>query len=107
MPIRICRDFLVVNRSPLPRIGLPWPKRSWMVRKRGTELGQSAMFAAGQCHLFVVACATVRYMSQPLSLRLPDATLDRLGARARSRSVAPRRLPSATSRKGCEQTSIR
>ncbi|MBV8942979.1 MAG: hypothetical protein JO240_14715, partial [Solirubrobacterales bacterium] len=31
-------------------------------------------------------------MSQPLSLRLPDATLDRLGARARSRSVAPRSL---------------
>jgi hypothetical protein len=34
----------------------------------------------------------LRYMSQPLSLRLPDATLDRLGARARSRSVAPRTL---------------
>jgi len=31
-------------------------------------------------------------MSQPLSLRLPDATLDRLGARARSRNVAPRTL---------------
>jgi uncharacterized protein (DUF433 family) len=35
---------------------------------------------------------TLRYMSQPLSLRLPEATLDRLGARARSRSVAPRTL---------------
>ena len=34
----------------------------------------------------------MRYMPQPLSLRLPDATLDRLGARARSRSVAPRTL---------------
>jgi hypothetical protein len=34
----------------------------------------------------------MRYISQPLSLRLPDATLDRLGARARSRSVAPRTL---------------
>ena len=34
----------------------------------------------------------MRYMSQPLSLRLPEATLDRLGARARSRSVAPRTL---------------
>jgi len=34
----------------------------------------------------------MRYMAQPLSLRLPDATLDRLGARARSRSVAPRTL---------------
>ena len=34
----------------------------------------------------------MRYVSQPLSLRLPDATLDRLGARARSRSVAPRTL---------------
>ena len=31
-------------------------------------------------------------MSQPLSLRLPAATVDRLGARARSRSVAPRTL---------------
>jgi uncharacterized protein (DUF433 family) len=31
-------------------------------------------------------------MSQPLSLRLPDATLDRLGVRARGRSVAPRTL---------------
>jgi uncharacterized protein (DUF433 family) len=34
----------------------------------------------------------MRYMAQPLSLRLPEATLDRLGARARSRSVAPRTL---------------
>ena len=34
----------------------------------------------------------MRYMPQPLSLRLPNATLDRLGARARSRSVAPRTL---------------
>jgi uncharacterized protein (DUF433 family) len=31
-------------------------------------------------------------MSQPLSLRLPEATLDRLGARARSHSIAPRTL---------------
>jgi uncharacterized protein (DUF433 family) len=36
--------------------------------------------------------ATLRYMSQPLSLRLPEATLDRLGARAQSRSIAPRTL---------------
>lgn len=34
----------------------------------------------------------MRYMTQPLSLRLPEATLDRLGTRARSRSVAPRTL---------------
>ena len=34
----------------------------------------------------------MRYTSQPLSLRLPEATLDRLRARARSRSVAPRTL---------------
>jgi len=40
----------------------------------------------------VVESATLRYMSQPLSLRLPDATLDRLGARARSRNIAPRTL---------------
>jgi uncharacterized protein (DUF433 family) len=31
-------------------------------------------------------------MSHPLSLRLPDATLDRLGVRARGRSLAPRTL---------------
>jgi uncharacterized protein (DUF433 family) len=31
-------------------------------------------------------------MTQPLSLRLPDATLKRLGARARSRSIPPRTL---------------
>ena len=31
-------------------------------------------------------------MTQPLSLRLPDATVERLGARARSRSVPPRTL---------------
>jgi hypothetical protein len=43
----------------------------------------------GNC---VASCATVNYMSQPLSLRLPDATLDRLGARARSRGTAPRTL---------------
>lgn len=40
----------------------------------------------------VAACATLRYMTQPLSLRLPEATLERLGARARGRSVAPRTL---------------
>ena len=34
----------------------------------------------------------MRYTSQPLSLRLPDATLDRLHARARSHSVALRTL---------------
>ena len=50
------------------------------------------MFALVSGTLLVVVCATLRYMSQPLSLRLPDATLDRLGARARSRSVAPRTL---------------
>src|SRR5205085_10293362 len=48
--------------------------------------------ATVDARLDVVVCATMRYMSQPLSLRLPDATLDRLGARARSRSVAPRTL---------------
>src|ERR1700733_13936103 len=47
---------------------------------------------AGQRQVGVVMCATLRYMSQPLSLRLPEATLDRLDARARSRSVAPRTL---------------
>lgn len=40
----------------------------------------------------VVQCATVRYMTQPLSLRLPAATVERLGARARSRGVPPRTL---------------
>src|SRR5450755_2211807 len=34
----------------------------------------------------------MRYMAQPLSLRLPDATVERLGARARRRSIAPRTL---------------
>jgi len=34
----------------------------------------------------------MRYMAQPLSLRLPGATLERLGARARGRSLAPRTL---------------
>lgn len=50
------------------------------------------MFALVGATLLVAVCATLRYMSQPLSLRLPDATLDRLGVRARSRSVAPRTL---------------
>lgn len=54
--------------------------------------GRECTFAPSSSTLHVVACATRRYMSQPLSLRLPDATLDRLGARARSRSVAPRTL---------------
>lgn len=31
-------------------------------------------------------------MSQPLSLRLPDGTVDRLGVRARGRHLAPRTL---------------
>ena len=34
----------------------------------------------------------MRYMSQPLSLRLPEATVERLGARARHRRVAPSTL---------------
>ena len=34
----------------------------------------------------------MRYMSQPLSLRLPAATVQRLGARARHRRIAPRTL---------------
>src|SRR5438128_3345127 len=34
----------------------------------------------------------MRYMSQPLSLRLPEATLERLSARARHRRIAPRTL---------------
>jgi uncharacterized protein (DUF433 family) len=34
----------------------------------------------------------MRYMSQPLSLRLPEATVQRLGARARHRRIAPRTL---------------
>jgi uncharacterized protein (DUF433 family) len=51
-----------------------------------------ATFRVAGAMSFVSARATVRYMSQPLSLRLPEATLDRLGARARSRSVAPRTL---------------
>lgn len=34
----------------------------------------------------------MRYMMQPLSLRLPEATVERLTARARRRSVAPRTL---------------
>ncbi len=34
----------------------------------------------------------MRYVTQPLSLRLPDSSIERLGARARSRSVPPRTL---------------
>jgi uncharacterized protein (DUF433 family) len=34
----------------------------------------------------------MRYMRQPLSLRLPEPTLQRLGARARRRRIAPRTL---------------
>ncbi len=34
----------------------------------------------------------MRYVTPPLSLRLPEATVERLGARARSRSVPPRTL---------------
>jgi len=34
----------------------------------------------------------MRYMSQPLSLRLPEATVERLGARARRHRIAPRTL---------------
>lgn len=34
----------------------------------------------------------MRYITQPLSLRLPETTLEQLSARARRRSVAPRTL---------------
>jgi hypothetical protein len=40
----------------------------------------------------VARCATMRYMNQPLSLRFPEATVERLSARARLRRVAPRTL---------------
>src|SRR5919206_4801786 len=40
----------------------------------------------------VARCATIRYMSQPLSLRLPEPTLERLSARAHYRRIAPRTL---------------
>ena len=46
----------------------------------------------GYCHVPRSGVRYMRYMSQPLSLRLPDATLDRLGDRTRSRNVAPRTL---------------
>jgi uncharacterized protein (DUF433 family) len=55
------------------------------------DTGQAATFVLVGA-TFVVSRATMRYMSLPLSLRLPEATLDRLGARARSRSLAPRTL---------------
>ena len=49
--------------------------------------------AFARCHRRLVARrATLSYVTQPLSLRLPDATVERLGARARSRSVPPRTL---------------
>ncbi|MDQ6746391.1 MAG: hypothetical protein M3Z27_10320 [Actinomycetota bacterium] len=35
---------------------------------------------------------TLSYMTQPLSLRLPNPTVERLGARARSRNIPPRTL---------------
>jgi uncharacterized protein (DUF433 family) len=37
-------------------------------------------------------CATVRYVSQPLSLRLPDTTVERLGVSARRLRLPPRTL---------------
>src|SRR5262252_4364505 len=40
----------------------------------------------------VVQSTTMYYMSHPLSLRLADATIARLGARARRRQLAPRTL---------------
>lgn len=41
---------------------------------------------------YVAYGATMRYMSQPLSLRLPEATVARLSARARRRRIPPRTL---------------
>lgn len=40
----------------------------------------------------VVRCTTIRYMSQPLSVRLAEATIRRLGARARRVHLPPRTL---------------
>lgn len=40
----------------------------------------------------VLLCTTMNYMSQPLSLRLTDATVSRLGARARRVHLPPRTL---------------
>jgi uncharacterized protein (DUF433 family) len=40
----------------------------------------------------VLLCTTMNYMSHPLSLRLTDATVSRLGARARRVHLPPRTL---------------
>ena len=49
--------------------------------------------AGGEWPCYVVApLATLNYMSQPLSIRLTDATLSRLGNRARRVHLPPRTL---------------
>jgi hypothetical protein len=78
-----------------------WPACAWPVRTAQDEEG-SAGFEAPPW----VACswprrarlaavlrrATMNYMSQPLSVRLNDATISRLGARARRVHLPPRTL---------------
>ena len=64
-------------------------------RMHGPERGPASQFMrpdAGIVLARVARRATLSYMTQPLSLRLPESTLQRLGSRARSRGVPPRSL---------------
>ena len=52
----------------------------------------TAVAAAGMLLAAVLQRTTMNYMSQPLSVRLNDATISRLGARAQRVHLAPRTL---------------
>ncbi len=48
--------------------------------------------AGGRKNAYTLRCSTVHYMSHPLSVRLTDATLARLGSRAKRVHLPPRTL---------------
>src|SRR5713226_7897557 len=70
-----------INASPGDRVPRPGPGDRGRARKNRSS-----------SRLLVASGATMRYMSQPLSLRLPEETVVRLGAHASRRRLAPRTL---------------
>jgi hypothetical protein len=64
-------------------------------QRRADELGVACRYVAWRPGCFLAAVlqrTTMNYMSQPLSVRLNDATISRLGARAQRVHLAPRTL---------------
>ncbi len=101
------RQRTSMMRGGLPRIALTWPFLISKAESLCSPAGRSErrlpgaakptanVRAAWPPQYFLAAVlprTTMNYMSQPLSVRLNDATISRLGARAQRIHLAPRTL---------------